>query len=199
MDLFDEVKKEVERDRLKGLAAKYYKHFISGLAIFVIIIISTLLYKNYQTSLSIKSYISYTTNSASGFESDINLTTSHNAVDIIHFINKYSYLSSSGDNDSAKDLLSSLNYNQVTYEPFREILYLYDDNREGSSNQTETPIFQSEAQFITAINLIKKGDLESAYNLLNDLSGEPDQAELLKTKATELKKIIKFKLDEQKS
>ncbi|MBT4989717.1 MAG: hypothetical protein HOM96_04195 [Rickettsiales bacterium] len=199
MDLFDEVKQEVERDKLRSMFAKYYKHIISVLILFVIIVVGLLLYHNYKKSLMINSYINYTENTASGFENKIVLTNSPNAVDIIHFVNKFSYLSSSGDNEAALNLLKSLNYNNIAYQPFREILFLYDDNREGNNSLSNSSIFKSESQFIAAINLIKKNDLQAAYNSLNNLTEEPSLPELLRNKAIELKKIVQFKLNEKSS
>jgi hypothetical protein len=167
--------------------------------IFVMIIVGSLFYRNYQLSLVAKSYANYTSNSVAGFEGDIALTTSPNAVDVIHFITKYSYLASSGETDSAFTLLNSLNYNQVSYQPFRELLYLYDNNREGSSDTQTPPIFTAESKFIKAINLIQAGDLNSAYSYLNEISAESNQSELLQKKTDELKKIIRFKINESKS
>ena len=199
MDIFDEVTKEVERDRTKALFTKYRTHLTVFLAAIILLVSGSLIYRNYKLSLIAESYQEYANNSVSGYTEDIILDSNPNAIDVIHFITKYSFLASSGEHQAATDLLNSSNYNVVSYQPFREILYLYDDNREGSVDNQIKQVFKSESLFITAINQIETGDLEAAFVSFNTLSEDPNIPEILRNKIEEFKKIIKFKLSEQKA
>ncbi|MBL6784951.1 MAG: hypothetical protein ISQ32_01460 [Rickettsiales bacterium] len=195
MDLLKEVQQEVERDKLKAFFMNNYKTITLAVLLLVSAFIASLLYKNYKTKQITNSYIEFIENSKNNFESEIN-SQQPNAIETIHFINKYSYLSKSGDKTAAQDLLNSLNYKNVDYQPFRELLYLYDHNIDGELNNNDSKIFNKEAIFIKILNEIQNGNLAIAEQNLQDFISEPTISEALRNKSQELLKIVRFNLNE---
>ena len=108
MDLLDEVKQEVERDKVRSFFAKNYKHLISIVTVFVSVFAGAFIFNNYQTSKNLKSYKEFHDNSIMSFENEITINSDSNSIDVIHLINKYSYLASTGEANNASKLLNDL-------------------------------------------------------------------------------------------
>jgi hypothetical protein len=197
MDLLDEVKQEVERDKIRSFFAKNYKHLISILTVFVLVFAGAFIFNNYQTAKNLKSYQDFHDNSSMSFENEITIDSDSSSIDVIHLINKYSYLASTGEANNASKLLNDLDYNNIEYAPFKELLFIYDNNRDGQ--ESSAPIFITESDFLNIIKLINSNDLTTAKSKLSDLLIEPNVSEVIKNKAQELMKLVQFKLDEKSS
>jgi hypothetical protein len=197
MDILDEVKQEVERDKLRNFFVTNSKIIFILVSLFVAVVTCGFLFNNYQISKNLKSYEIFYNNAANSFQDDISINETSNSTDVIHFINKYSFLNSSGEIQQATELLNKLNYNNIKYPPFKELVFIYDNNREGQNNGS--PIFISESQFIDILKLINSDNLESANTKLSELLNEPSSSSIIKTKAQELQKLVQFKIDEKTS
>ncbi len=197
MDLFDEVKQEVERDKVRNFFTDNYKKIIFILTAFVILFVGAFIFNNFKISQNLKSYQKFHDNAAMTFENEIIINSDSNSIDVIHFINKYSYLASNGEAINASQLLNNLDYNNITYTPFKELLFIYDNNRDGQ--ESAAPLFIVESEFLNIIKLINANDLVNASTKLSDLLLKPELPDAIKNKAQELMKLVQFKLDEQSS
>ena len=197
MDLLDEVKQEVERDKIRSFFANNYKYIIGVLTFFVIVFACAFIFNNHQISKNLQSYQAFHDNSITSFENEIVINNDSNSTDVIHLINKYSYLASTGEANNASKLLNKLDYNNISYAPFKELLFIYDNNRDGQAGSA--PIFIAESEFLNIIKLINTDELASAKSKLSDLLIEQNISEVIKNKAQELMKLVQFKLDEKSS
>ena len=196
MDLFDEIKRDLERDRLKNIWNKYAKLFSMVLSLFIVTIVLSLLYHNYKNNKIERSYISFQNNMGSEFSNNIIVNKDLNNIDLIHLASKLNY--SPQEYNNTINELNNLDINRIFYMPFQEVIQIYMNqsfNVNNNSGEYEQ-IFINESRFIDAMKKIEKNLLQDAYEILEEVSNDIDSSIVLKNKSQEIMKIIKYRVNE---
>ena len=188
MDLFEEIKSDLVKEKYINIWNKYAKFFTILFSLFLIVFLFFLIKNNIEKKQNLEIYSFYKLNLQNNFSDSITVKNSINNIDLIHIINKYYYYKNS-DKQISDDIISKVNVDKIKYIPLKEIFNI----NLRKINDKDYSLFYMENNFMIALNHIESGKYFEAKEVLIKITNDVNTKKIIKDKANEILKLLNYK------